>query len=109
MTRPAAELLQPWAGLVAGVLAGAFSHQFGADGTFNNCERFAPVPLLLVAALCVIICVAGGLASLQLVRRAGEETTPRVVGAISVGFALLAMLAIVLPMLGAIILPACFE
>ena len=108
MTGRFASLFQPWAGLIAGVLAGAFSHQFGAESTFNNCQRFAPVPLLLVAALCIAACLVGGYASLRVVRGAGEETTPRVVGMISVSFALLATLAILLPMLGAIILPPCF-
>lgn len=109
MTSRVASMLQPWAGLVAGVLAGALSHQIGADSMFNDCQRFAPLPLLIVSALCIAGSVAGGLASLQVLRRAGDETTPRVVSAISVSFALLVILAILLPMIGAIILPPCFE
>ena len=108
MSRIAA-LLQPWAGLIAAVFAGAVSHQFGADGMFNDCQRYAPLPILAVAAVCVVACLAGAYASLLVVRRSGQDTTPRVLAAISVGFALLVTLAILLPMLGAIILPPCFE
>ena len=108
MTSRVVELLQPWAGLIAAVLAGAFSHQFGAEGIFNDCQHYAPIPVLIVAALCFLGCLAGALASLTVLRRAGEETTSRVVSVISVGFALLVMLAILLPMIGAIILPPCF-
>jgi hypothetical protein len=91
------------------VLAGALAHQIGADSIFNDCQRFAPVPLLIVTTICIISSLGGGLASLRAVRMAGGETTSRVVGVISVGFALLVTLAIILPMLAAIILPPCFE
>jgi hypothetical protein len=100
---------QPWAGLVAGLLAAAFSHQFGADGTFDDCQTIAPVPLLAVAAASILVCVAGGYASFLVTRRADEQTSARVASIISIGFALLAILAIALPMLGAAILPPCFQ
>ena len=32
-----ADLFMPWAGLTAGVIAAGVSHQFGAEGTFDNC------------------------------------------------------------------------
>ena len=104
----ATELLQPWVGLVAGVLAGAVSHQFGSDGMFNDCQRYAPLPIMVVAAVCVAVCLAAAYASALVIRRAEQETTPRIVAAISVGFALLVTLAILLPMVGAIVLPPCF-
>ena len=109
MTGRAVSLFQPWAGLVAGLLGAAFAHQFGADGTFDDCQRFAPLPLLLVSAFCIVACLGGAYASLQVLRRYEEETSPRVISVVSVGFALLAVLAILLPMLATMILPPCFE
>lgn len=109
MTGRVVSMLQPWAGLFAGVLAGGLSHQIGAASMFNDCQRFAPTPLLIVSALCIAAALAGGLASLQVLRAAGDQTTPRVLSAISVSFALLVTMAILLPMIGAIILPPCFE
>ena len=102
-------LFQPWAGMVAGVLAAAFAHQFGSDATFDNCQRFAPLPLLLVAALCLVAALAGAVVSLGVLRRAPAQSSDKVVAVISVGFALLAGLAIILPMIGALILPPCFQ
>ena len=109
MSGRVASLFRPWAGLIIGVLAAAFAHQFGADGSFNDCQRLVPVPILFIAALCVAACLIGAWASLPVLRRGDEQTAQRVVSAISVGFALLAAVAILLPMVGAMILPACFE
>lgn len=59
MSGRVASLFRPWAGLIIGVLAAAFAHQFGADGSFNDCQRFVPVPILFIAALCVAACLIG--------------------------------------------------
>lgn len=109
MTGGLRELLQPWAGLIAGLFAVAFAHQFGADGVFDDCQSFSPGPLLIAAALCIVIALAGALTSGLIVRQGSENQTRRVVATISTGFALLTCFAILLPMLASIILPPCFQ
>ena len=98
----------PWAGLVVGIIAAGFVHQFGSEGTFDKCGAVAPGPVLLVAALGFAVCAFAGMVSWRSLR--GEEDLSRRVAAIiSVGCAALFGLAILLPAIAAVILPPCFE
>jgi hypothetical protein len=101
------EAFMPWAGLVVGVLAAAVVHQFGSDGTFDKCGTIAPAPLLIVAAFGLSACGISGLLSWRSLR-ASEDHPRRVVAIISVGSAALFGLAILYPMIAAIMLPPCF-
>jgi len=98
----------PWAGLVLGTLAAGFVHQFGSDSTFDKCHAVVPVPVLLVAAAGLLICILAGLASWRSLR-GEDELARRVVAIISVGCAALFSLAILLPMIAALVLPPCFQ
>lgn len=97
----------PWAGLVVGIIALAFVHQFGSDGTFDKCATIAPGPLLLVAALGLMACAVAGLLSWRSLR-ASDDLSRRVVAIISVGCAALFGLAMLFPMIAALVLPPCF-
>jgi hypothetical protein len=98
----------PWAGLTVGVVAVASVHQFGSDGTFDKCGTIAPVPLLVVAAIGLIACAVSGLFSLRSLR-SSDDLSDRVVATISVGCAAFFSLAIVYPMIAALVLPPCFQ
>jgi CHASE2 domain-containing sensor protein len=102
------EAFTPWAGLAIGVLAAGFVHQFGAEGTFDKCAAMAPGPLLVVAALGLIASALAGLVSWRSLR-SEEGVARRVVAIISVGCAALFCLAILLPMIAALVLPPCFQ
>lgn len=98
----------PWAGLVLGTLTVGSVHQFGSDSTFDKCQAVVPGPVLLVAAAGILICVLAGLASWRSLR--GEvDLSRRVVAIISVGCASFFSLAILLPMIAALVLPPCFQ
>ena len=102
-----ATAFQPWAGLVVGVLSVAIVHQFGSDGTFDKCAAIAPVPLLAVAAVGLLACAISALLSWRSLK--GEaDLSRRVVAIISVGCAALFGLAILFPMIAALLLPPCF-
>lgn len=109
MTGRVGQVMQPWAGLIAGLIGIVIAHQFGADGEFDDCQRFAPGPLLVVAALCILLALAGAWASAIVIRRSPDESTAKTVAVISTGFALIASFGIVLPMIASVILPACFQ
>lgn len=98
----------PWAGLVAGIVGGALAHQFGSDGTFDDCAVISPVPLLIIALLSLALVVVGGLESLRVVRSESETPARRVVAIVSIGMAALFIMAIVLPMIASLVLPPCF-
>lgn len=103
------DLFMPWAGLIAGTVGAGLAHQFGAEGSFDNCSRFAPVPLLIVSAICLLIVAVGGLESWHVVRGDSETPARKVVAIISVGSVALFVLAILLPMVAAVVIPPCFQ
>lgn len=102
-------LFKPWAGLTVAVLAGAFAHQFGSEGTFDNCLAVSPVPLLIVGALCGAAAILGGWSSSQVAREHGETRPRKLIAVVSVGMAVLVLFAILLPMIASLTLPPCFE
>jgi hypothetical protein len=106
--RSLSEAFMPWAGLVVGVLAVGFVHQFGSEGTFDKCGMIAPVPLLAVALIGLAACAFAGLVSWKALR-GSEDLTRRVVAVISVGCAAVFSLAILLPIVAALVLPPCFQ
>jgi hypothetical protein len=104
-----ADLFMPWAGLTAGVIAAGVSHQFGAEGTFDNCAVISPIPLLLVNLLGIAVVAAGALASWRILRQDAETHARKVIAFISVGASGLFLLAILLPMIASLVIPRCFE
>lgn len=104
----ALESLRPWAGLVVGLLAFAFVHQFGSDGTFNDCRAVGGLPSLAISLLGLIVCVLAGIASWSALG-GHEENARRVVAIISAGSAALFAFAILLAIIAGIILPPCFS
>jgi hypothetical protein len=100
---------QPWAGLIAAVLAAGIAHQFGSEGMFDDCQRIGPGPLQIVAILCMTCALAGGWFSLPILRAEGEGGARRVIAIISVGMAALAFFSIILPLIASLTLPPCFQ
>lgn len=105
----ARDLLMPWAGLIAGIAGAALAHQFGSEGVFDSCTVISPVPLLLVALIGVALAVAGGLASLSVLRGKAETPVRKLLATISVGTVVLFCFAILLPMIASLVLPPCFQ
>ena len=108
MTRPRAfaEAFMPWAGLVIGLIAAAFVHQFGSEGTFDHCETLAPGPAVVVAIVGLVVTLAAGVLSWR--GRRSADNTRRVISTISTGMALLFAFAIILPVIAAALIPSCF-
>ncbi len=106
-SRQLIDALAPWAGLVIGLVAFSVVHQYGSDGSFNDCDMVSPGPLLVVALLGLLACVGSGYASWRTMRGSGNEPR-RVVAVISIGSAALFVFAIVLAIIAALVLPPCF-
>ena len=104
-----ADLFMPWAGLAAGVLAAGVTHQFGAEGTFDNCAVISPIPLLLVNLAGIALIAVGALASWRILREDSETHARKVIAFISVGAAGLFVLAILLPIIASLVIPPCYQ
>lgn len=99
--------LAPWAGLVVGLLATIVVHQFGSDGTFDDCATTSPGPLLVVALIGILVCFLSGLASWRS-GRGSESEALRVIAVVSAGSAAFFVFAMLLPVIAALVLPPCF-
>ena len=106
-SRALSAALTPWAGLVIGLIAAAFVHQFGSEGTFDHCDVFAPGPAIVVALAGLVATLTAGFTSWRSMR--GADETRRLIAAISVGMALLFAFAIILPVFAAVLISPCFQ
>ena len=102
------DLLAPWAGLIVGLTAFSIVHQYGSDGVFDDCQTVSPGPLLIVALIGVLACVASALVSWRTVRGAVSEAR-RVAATVSIGMAALFVFGILLAMIATLVLPPCFQ
>lgn len=98
----------PWSGLVFGLAGAGFVHQFGSQGVFNDCTAASPVPVLIAAAVGIVVAVAAAIASWGVVRNASEGPSRRLVGIVSVGVAALFVMTMLLPMIASLVIPRCF-
>jgi hypothetical protein len=98
--------LWPWAGLIGAALGWALDHQVGGDGIFFQCDRGAAWTTI-VGVLCLLLTAASGFASFRLWRGDRETPARRFIALLGVLFAVLLAIAIALPTIAAIILPAC--
>jgi phosphoglycerol transferase MdoB-like AlkP superfamily enzyme len=103
------DLFAPWAGLAVGMVAAGFVHQFGSEGVFDHCRPISPIPLLVVSVVGVIVTLAAAAISWPLLRKDSETHARKVIALISVGSAALFVLAMLLPMVAALVLPPCFQ
>ena len=107
--REVREAMTPWLGLVVGLTAWAFTHQFGSDGMFDDCTTFAPGPIIIVAVVAIVVSLVAGWQSWGIVRDGKQGPARRVIATISVGMAALFSLAMFYPILAALIIPPCFQ
>jgi hypothetical protein len=103
------ELFMPWAGLIAGTIGAGFAHQFGSEGSFDNCGVFSPVPLLIASLFCLLLVTLGGLESWRVIRSGAETPARKVIAAVSVGSVALYVMAILLPMVASLVIPQCYQ
>jgi len=108
-SREFADLMLPWAGLIIGVVSAGFAHQFGSEGVFDRCMSFSPGPVLIVSVITIAATVVGAFVSWGVLRKDSETPARKVVAAISVGASALFVLAMILPMIAAVVIPPCFE
>jgi hypothetical protein len=105
--RTRADKLLPWAGLVLGALGGGLAHQVGSDSTFNDCAFASPVIVWIGGLAGLSIVLAGAALSWSVWRRRTEGPARRLIAGVSMMTATLLTLAIILPLIAALVIPPC--
>jgi hypothetical protein len=103
------DLLMPWSGLLIGLVALSIAHQFGSDGMFDDCLAVSPGPLLIVSLLAIAATVGGAFLSWRVFSNVSEAPARKLVAVISVGTSALFVMAMILPMIAAVMIPPCFQ
>jgi hypothetical protein len=96
----------PWAGLTAATLGGAFAHQVGSEGVFDECAS-SPSLVLVVCLIGALIAAVGALQSWAVFRSNTEAPARKLIAAISLGTAALVGFAVFLPILASLMIPQC--
>ena len=108
MNERARDRFMPWAGLALGTLGAGLAHQVGADTTFENCRLGSPATVIIAAVVGLALVALGALGSWRVY--SGEEASVRRFIAI-VGLMACAVyaIAIVLPIIAALLIPGCWK
>ena len=96
----------PWSGLALGTVAGAFAHQVGSEGVFDECAS-SPGLVLTVCIIGAAIAALGALESWTIFRSDTEGPARKFVATISVGTAALVGFAVFLPIVASLVIPQC--
>ena len=104
-----ADLFMPWVGLIVGLVALGVAHQWGSDSMFDDCAATSPGPLLIVSLFAILATIGGSFMSWRVFDNESEAPARKVVAAISLGTSALFVLAMILPMIAALLLPPCFQ
>jgi hypothetical protein len=104
-----ADLLTPWAGLVIGIIALSVAHQYGSDGMFDDCLAVGRGALFVVSLLAIAATIAGAFVSWRVFNRPAEAPARKLIALVSVGASTFFALAMILPVLAAMMIPPCFQ
>jgi len=103
------DLFVPWAGLAVGLVAAGIAHQFGSEGTFDDCATISPIPIIIACLIGIAATIFAALSSWRIVCDDKQGEARRVVAIISVGSGALFVFAMILPIIASLVLPPCFQ
>lgn len=107
-TEAARDRFRPWAGLALGTLGFFLSHQLGSDATFQDCVASSPW-LVIVGTLAGLALIAvGALLSWRVYVSRAEAPARRLVAVVSLLSCALFTMAVVLPLIAALLIPQCW-
>jgi hypothetical protein len=99
----------PWGGLALGTLGAGFAHQLGADSTFQDCTAGSPWIVIVGTIAGLALIAAGAFASWRVFDAGGEAPARRMIAAVSLMAAVLFAIAVILPLIAALLIPPCWE
>jgi hypothetical protein len=98
----------PWGGLALGTLGFFVAHQLGSDATFQDCTAGSPWIVLLGTIAGLALIGLGALASWRVFDAKGEGPARRLIATVSLMAAALFAMAVVLPLIAALVIPRCW-
>ena len=99
----------PWAGLALGTLGYFLAHQIGGDATFQDCRAGSPWIVLLGTLIALAVIGLGALGSWRIYAAGGEAPARRLVAVVGLLACALYVIGVVLPLIGAVIIPGCWS
>ena len=102
------DVFMPWAGLALGTLGAGIAHQLGSDATFQDCRIGSPWTVIAAVIVGLLLIAAGAAGSWGVFRGDGEPPARRTIAAVSLMADGLFALAVILPLLAALIIPPCW-
>ena len=108
MTRrtPLAHFL-PWAGLIGSFTGLALVHQWGSDGNFDGCWSYSSASIGLILLAGLLVSGLGAFSSLLALREDQADAPRRFIAYLSLGCAALFAVAMTLPFVASLLIPAC--
>ena len=106
--KPLRDRFMPFSGLALGTLGAGLAHQVGSDTTFQNCELGSPSIVTLAAISGLLLVAFGALGSWRVYSADREAPARRMIATISLMACGLYALAIVLPLIAAMVIPRCW-
>jgi len=97
----------PWAGLAFGTLGGAFAHQTGSQGVFDECNS-SPGLVITVCLVGLLMLGAGAFESWGVFRGEAEGPARRLIATVSLATDALVAFAIFLPVIASLLIPGCY-
>jgi hypothetical protein len=97
----------PWAGLATATLGGAFAHQAGSEGVFDECAS-SPELVLTVCLIGAAVAAVGAFESWGIFRADAEAPARKLIAAVSIGTAALVVFAVFLPIVASLVIPQCY-
>jgi hypothetical protein len=103
------DVIMPWSGLALGTLGAGLAHQIGADSTFQDCNFSSPLMVIGGAVVGLVLVALGALGSWRVYGGDGETPSRRMVAVVGIMACALYALAIILPLVAALVIPRCWE
>jgi phosphoglycerol transferase MdoB-like AlkP superfamily enzyme len=99
----------PWAGLALGTFGAGLAHQLGADSTFQDCRLGSPLVVAVGTIVGLVLIALGAAGSWRIYGTEGEGPARRFIAAVSLMACALYAIAVVLPLIAAMVIPRCWE
>jgi len=98
----------PWAALALGTTGYFMAHQIGSDSTFQDCRVGSPLMVIIATIVGLIIVCLGAVGSWGIYANKDETAGRKLVAIVGLLACALYVIGIILPVVAALIIPACW-